>query len=143
VRKLVTIVVGIGVLGVAVGGTAGPFAGKILFGHKFNLGNADVALLAAGSGLFILALTLSQALISLSGHRHAMAAWLLGLVAFVVTTGAATHDLFLRVELGSIAGAGVSAAAMGWFFLQRLKQGVSAGSLASLVEQIEYGPLEI
>ena len=143
VRKLVAIVVGIGVLGVTVGGTAGPFAGKILFGRKFNLSHADVALLAAGSGLFILALTLSQALIALSGHRHAMTAWLAGLVAFVAVTGLATHALFLRVELGSIAGAGVSAAAMGWFFVQRMSRGVSAGSLASLVEQIEYGPLEI
>jgi O-antigen/teichoic acid export membrane protein len=143
VRKLVTIVVGIGVLGVVLGWSAGPFAGRILFGNKFNLGHADVALLAAGSGLFILALTLSQALISLSGHRQAMTAWLVGLIAFLVTTAWATHALFLRVELGSIAGAGVSAAAMGWFFGQRLSRGVSAGSLASLVEQIEYGPLEI
>lgn len=143
VRKLVAIVVGIGVLGVTVGGTAGPFAGKILFGSKFNLGHADVALLAAGSGLFILALTLSQALIALAGHRHAMTAWLAGLVAFVAVTGLATHALFLRVELGSIAGAGVSAAAMGWFFVQRMSRGASAGSLASLVEQIEYSPLEI
>jgi hypothetical protein len=47
------------------------------------------------------------------------------------------------VEIGSIAGAGVSAAAMGWFFVNRLGRGVQAGSLASLVEQIEYGPLEI
>ena len=78
VRKLVTIVVGIGVLGVIVGGAVGPFAGRILFGNKFNLGHADVALLAAGSGLFILALTLSQALISLSGHRQAMVAWVAG-----------------------------------------------------------------
>lgn len=143
VRKLVAIVVGIGLLGVTVGGTAGPWAGKILFGNKFNLGHADVALLAAGSGMFILALTLSQALIALSGHRQAMIAWLVGLVAFVAVTGLATHALFLRVELGSIAGAGVSAAAMGWFFVQRVSRGVSAGSLASLVEQIEYGTLEI
>jgi O-antigen/teichoic acid export membrane protein len=143
VRKLVTIVVGIGVLGVAVGGAVGPFAGRILFGNKFNLGNADVALLAAGSGLFILSLTLSQALIALSGHRQAMVAWAVGLVAFVAMTALATDDLFLRVELGSIAGAGVSAAAMGWFYRKRLSRGVSAGSLASLVEQIEYGPLEI
>jgi O-antigen/teichoic acid export membrane protein len=143
VRKLVMIVVGIGVLGVTLGGTVGPFAGKILFSHKFNLGHTDVALLAAGSGLFILSLTLSQALIALSGHRQAMIAWAGGLVAFVVVTAIATDALFLRVELGSIAGAAVSAAAMGWFFRERLKLGVSAGSLASLVEQIEYGPLEI
>jgi O-antigen/teichoic acid export membrane protein len=143
VRKLVMIVLGIGIVGVVVGGLIGPFVGRILFGPKFNLSNADVALLAAGSGLFILALTLSQALIALHGHRSAMAAWLLGLVAFVGVTAVASSDLFLRVELGSIAGAGVSAAVMGWFYVNRVGRGVQAGSLASLVEQIEYGPLEI
>ncbi len=143
VRKLVMIVVGIGAAGVVVGGLIGPFIGTILFGAKFNLGHADVALLAAGSGLFILALTLSQALIALSGHRANMIAWIVGLVAFLGVTAVATDDLFLRVEIGSIAGAGVSAIAMGWLYLARLGRGVSAGSLASLVEQIEYGPLEI
>jgi O-antigen/teichoic acid export membrane protein len=143
VRKLVMIVLGIGIVGVVVGGLIGPFVGRILFGPKFNLSNVDVALLAAGSGLFILALTLSQALIALHGHRSAMAAWLLGLVAFVGVTAVASSDLFLRVEVGSIAGAGVSAAVMGWFYVNRVGRGVQAGSLASLVEQIEYGPLEI
>jgi O-antigen/teichoic acid export membrane protein len=143
VGKLVTIVLGIGVLGVVAGGTIGPFVGRILFGNKFNLSHSDVALLAAGSGLFILALTLSQALIALSGHRQAMAAWFIGLIAFVGVTAVATHALFLRVELGSIAGAAVSAGAMGWFYVRRVGRGVEAGSLASLVEQIEYGTLEI
>jgi O-antigen/teichoic acid export membrane protein len=143
VRTLVVIVAGIGVVGVVAGGSVGPFAGRILFGHKFNLGHADVALLAAGSGLFILALTLSQALIALSGHRQAMTAWFTGLVAFLLATEFSSRALFLRVEIGSIAGAGVSAAAMAWFFTRRLSRGVEAGSLASLVEQIEYGPLEI
>ncbi len=113
VRRLVQIVVGIGVVGVLAGAVAGSFVGGILFGGKFNLSNTDVALLAAGSGLFILALTLAQALIALSGHRAAMGAWMVGLVAFVVVTAVASNDLFLRVELGSIAGAGVSASAMG------------------------------
>src|SRR5262249_44137034 len=108
VRKLLMIIVGIGVAGVVVGGLIGPFIGHILCGPKFNLGHADVALLAAGSGLFILALTLSQALIALHGHRDAMIAWVIGLVAFVAVT-AVGSDLLLRVELGSIAGAGVGA----------------------------------
>jgi O-antigen/teichoic acid export membrane protein len=142
-RQLVMIVLGIGALGVIVGGLVGPFAGRILFGAKFNLGNADVALLALGSGLFILALMLSQGLISLGGHRDAMIAWFVGIVAFVAMLAAVTHPLFLRVELGSIAGAGVAAAAMALFFVRRLSRGVEAGSLASLVEQIEYGTLEI
>ena len=127
----------------SLGGPIGPFAGKILFGHKFNLGNADVALLAAGSGLFILALTLSQALIALSGHRQAMVAWVVGLVAFVGGHGGgdrrplparrARFDRGRRRERGGD----------GLVLRQRLSRGVSAGSLASLVEQIEYGPLEI
>ena len=122
----------------------GPFAGRILFGDKFNLSNSDVALLALGSGLFILALTLSQALISLHGHQQAMVAWFLGHRRVRRDArGSQAHELFLRVELGSIAGAGVAAAAMGLFFLRRLSRGVEAGSLASLVEQIEYGTLEI
>jgi O-antigen/teichoic acid export membrane protein len=142
-RKLVMVVIGIGVLGVIGGATLGPFVGKLLFGSKFELGSLDVALLAAGSGLFILALTLAQGLIALNGHARAMVAWMVGLVAFVVVTAFSSNDLFLRVELGSIAGAGVSAAAMAVQFRRRLSEGIGDESLASLVEQIEHEPLEI
>ena len=78
-KKLLVIVVGVGVLGVVAGATIGPIAGEILFGEKFNLGNVDLGLLAAGSALFILALTLAQALIALLGHGRVLAAWCLGL----------------------------------------------------------------
>jgi len=54
-----------------------------------------------------------------------------------------SSDLFLRVELGSIAGAGVAAMTMGLMFSRRLRRGIGAASLASLVEQIEHEPLEI
>ena len=103
-RKLVMVVVGVGVIGVVAGGTLGPTVGEILFGEKFNLGHVDLALLAAGSGLFILALTLAQALIALLGHRRVLVAWCVGLVAFVGVTAVAGDDLFLRVEIGVIAG---------------------------------------
>jgi len=72
-----------------------------------------------------------------------MTAWFIGLIAFLLATELSSHALFLRVEIGSIAGAGVSAAAMAVYFLNRVSKGVASGSLASLVEQIEYGPLEI
>jgi O-antigen/teichoic acid export membrane protein len=143
VRNLVLVVVGIGVIGVVAGGTAGPFVGKILFGSKFHLNTLDLALLAAGSGLFILALTLAQALIALLGHARAMVAWLLGIVTFTVVTALAGSDLFLRVELGSIAGAGAAAGLMLVSLVQQLRSGIAAGSLAALVEQIEHEPLEI
>jgi O-antigen/teichoic acid export membrane protein len=143
VRKLVVVVVAIGVIGVIGGGTLGPFVGKILFGSKFTLGNGDLALLAAGSGLFILALTLAQALIALMGHARALIAWALGIVAFLVVTALTGPDLFLRVELGSIAGAAVSAAMMAWLLIPRMREGIGDDSLTELVEQIEHEPLEI
>jgi O-antigen/teichoic acid export membrane protein len=143
VRKLVLVVVGIGALGVLAAGSIGPTAGEILFGDKFNLDNVDLALLAAGSGLFILALTLAQALIALMGHARALVAWALGLATFVVVTAAAGDDLFTRVEVGFIAGAAVSALAMGVLLLVRFRAGIPEGGLASLVEQIEHEPLEI
>jgi O-antigen/teichoic acid export membrane protein len=142
-RKLVTVVVVIGVVGVVAGGTIGPFVGKILFGDKFKLGSGDLALLAAGSALFILALTLAQGLIALMGHARALVGWVVGLLAFVVVAGIAGTDLFLRVEVGFIVGAGVSAAMMGGMLLSQIRAGVPVGSLAELVEQIEHEPLEL
>jgi len=142
-RNLLLVVTGIGVLGVLGGATLGPTVGHILFGAKFELGNLDLALLAAGSGMFILALTLSQGLIALDALSQVLVSWLVGVVAFVVATAVVSSDLFLRVELGSIAGAGVAAMTMGLMFSRRLRRGIGAASLASLVEQIEHEPLEI
>ncbi|MEX2256579.1 MAG: hypothetical protein WEC34_14150 [Acidimicrobiia bacterium] len=142
-RKLVLVVVGIGVIGVVAAGTIGPTAGEILFGDKFNLGNVDLALLAAGSGLFILALTLAQALIALLGHARVLVAWAIGLAVFVGATAVEPSELFKRVEIGFIAGAAAAAIAMGAFLLDRLRKGIPEGGLANLVEQIEHEPLEI
>ena len=78
-------------LGVVGGWVAGPTVGRLLFGAKFDLGRSDVALLATGSGLFIVSLTMSQALIALSGHAFTMYAWLVGLVTFIATTAVISH----------------------------------------------------
>jgi O-antigen/teichoic acid export membrane protein len=142
-RKLVFVVVGIGVIGVIGGATIGPAVGEVLFGEKFTLGNVDLALLAAGSGLFILALTLAQALIALMGHAKAVVAWAAGIVLFVAVTAATGPDLFRRVELGFIAGAAAAAGVMALMLMLQLRSGIPEGSLESLVEQIEHEPLEI
>ncbi len=141
-KKLLMIVIGVGVLGIVAGATIGPIAGEILFGEKFNLGNVDLGLLAAGSALFILALTLAQALIALLGHSRALVAWCVGLFVCVVVTAFSSSDLFLRVELGFLAGCGAAAAAMGLLLVGRLRT-ESPESLSLLVEAIEHEPLEI
>jgi O-antigen/teichoic acid export membrane protein len=140
--KLIAIVIGIGALGVVAGATVGPIAGEILFGEKFHLDNRDLALLAAGSALFILALTLAQALIALRGHGRALVAWCIGLVLCVGVTIGSTDDLFLRVELGFLAGCAGAAAAMAALLVTRMRA-ESAESLGLLVDAIEHEPLEI
>ena len=141
-KKLLMIVIGVGVLGIIAGATIGPIAGEILFGDKFNLGNVDLGLLAAGSALFILALTLAQALIALLGHARALVAWCIGLFVCIVVTAFSSSDLFLRVELGFLGGCGAAAAAMALLLTGRLRA-ESPESLGLLVEAIEHEPLEI
>ena len=140
-RKLVMIVVGLGVVGTVGGLTLGPFAGKLLFGEeKFILDHRDLALLAAGSGGFILALTLAQGLIALKGYGQAAASWIIGIVAFGVVT-ALGDDLFLRVENGFVAGSAAAAAMMAVFLLQRMR--TATASFGELAEVIGHEPLEI
>jgi O-antigen/teichoic acid export membrane protein len=143
-RKLVLIVAAIGGIGVVAGATLGPAVGEILFGSKFRLSGLDLALLAGGSAMFIIALTLAQALIALMGHGKALVAWIVGIIVFVAATGALVElELFLRVEIAFIVGAAASAATMGAMLLKQLRIGVPEGSLETLVDQIEHEPLEI
>jgi O-antigen/teichoic acid export membrane protein len=144
-KKLVMIVLGVGILGVVAGATIGPTVGEILFGDKFNLGSRDLTLLFLGSAAFILALTLAQALIALLGHGRALIAWAIGLVLCVgvmaLGSSATIDDLFLRVELGYLAGCLGAAITMAAFLLARLRS--QEGDLSLLVEAIEHEPLEI
>jgi O-antigen/teichoic acid export membrane protein len=145
-KKLVLIVVGVGVLGVIAGATIGPTVGEILFGDKFNLGSRDLTLLFLGSAAFIFALTLAQALIALLGHGRALIAWTVGLVICIgvmaLGSSATVDDLFLRAELGYLAGCATAAAMMLVFLVLRLRR-QGPVSLPLLVEAIEHEPLEI
>jgi O-antigen/teichoic acid export membrane protein len=141
-RKLVLIVLGVGVLGIIGGVTLGPTVGQILFGDKFNLEWVDLGLLCAGSAAFILALTLAQALIALHGHARAFVAWLVGLVTAVLVTAFSTKELFRRIEYGFLAGCVMAAVMMAILLAGRMRT-ATPESLSLLVEQIEHEPLEI
>ncbi|MGZ4800285.1 MAG: hypothetical protein ACXVL8_14775 [Acidimicrobiia bacterium] len=144
-KQLMVIVVGIAVVGTLAAFTIGVPVGKILF-PPFNIDSLDLGLLAAGSGMFIISLTVAQALLALKGHKQAALAWFLGVLAFVVVTATAgTLDarLEMRVELGFLAGATVSTVVMGVSLLNRMKRGVPEGGIEGLITQIEHEPLEI
>jgi O-antigen/teichoic acid export membrane protein len=140
VSRLFMLVVGIAVLGTVLAFLIGPAVGKILF-KDFTLSAGGLALLAAGSGAFIIALTLAQALMALHSHRLMTAAWALGLLACLATI-AAISDLELRVELGFLVGSLVAAAGMGVATLVRMRR-TDGASIEDLIEAIEHEPIEI
>jgi hypothetical protein len=86
-------------------------------------------------------LTLAQALIALMGHARAALAWVVGIAGFVVVTGLG-DDLFLRVELGYLAGSLLAVGVMTTFLLAAMRGGVP-DSFAPVAELLEHEPLEI
>jgi O-antigen/teichoic acid export membrane protein len=140
VTRLLAAVLGIAVLGTVLAFLLGPTVGEILFAD-FSLSAGGLALLAAGSGAFIVALTLAQALMALHGHRLMTGAWALGLVACVAVI-AVISDLELRVELGFLIGSLVAALAMGLATWTRMGR-ANGSSLDNLIEAIEHEALEI
>jgi O-antigen/teichoic acid export membrane protein len=121
-RRLLLAVGALGALGTAVSFAIGPWALQLLFPGEFDLGRRTVGLLAAGSALFMLTVAMAQAAIALGAHRRMAASWVLAAVTFVVVT-AAGDDLYLRVELGLLAGSLVGAAAMALTVASRSRHG--------------------
>ena len=143
-RKLVLIVIGVGVIGVVGALVLGPWAVQLFFGK--NISGGELAMLAAGSGAFILALTLAQALIALMGHAKATVSWAIGIAVgaiALVAMSAAGVELFLRVELAFLFACLGCAAVMAVLLVRQLRAGVPAQSVERLLEGIEHEPLEI
>jgi len=135
-RRLVMVVIAIGGLGTLTAFSIGPWAVRLLFGAEFDLDRRTLGLLALGSALYMLAVAMAQAVIALHGHARQAFVWLLGVVVFIVVVVAmAGYDLFLRAELGLVAGAGAAAAGMAWAVWERMHSGAVA-TRDSLVEAI-------
>jgi O-antigen/teichoic acid export membrane protein len=123
--RLLVAVTAIAVAGVVGAFVLGPLIIRILFGQDFLIGRVDLALLAASSGAFMLAVALGQALIALSGQSRVAVGWLLGVITFLVVT-ALGNDLLLRVELGLVAGSAVAAVVIGGLAGLRLRHRLDA-----------------
>lgn len=106
----------------------GPWVVRTFFGAEYELASADMAYMAAASGLFMLALALAQALISIAGYRRAALGWVVGMATlFVVTT--IPGDLLFRVERGFLAGAAAAIVSMGLLLARPLQLGRTIGEV--------------
>jgi O-antigen/teichoic acid export membrane protein len=125
-RRLLVVVAGLAALGTLAGFLVGPFVVGVMFPDA-NLGARTLGLLAAGSGLYMLALACAQAVIALGGHRDQALGWGLGMLSLLVAVWLVSDDLFMRVELGLLIGSLVAFASMAVLLVRRL---MVAGPLA-------------
>jgi len=102
--RLLGLVFAIAVISTVAAFLVGPWALQLLFGNKFVLSRTDLTMLAAGSGAYMLALAIVQALIALGRHARSAIGWIVGLTVFVVVTAMGT-TLLTRIELGFLSGA--------------------------------------
>jgi O-antigen/teichoic acid export membrane protein len=140
-RRLVAVVAGVGVMGVIGALVAGPFVVDRAF--DADLGRADLVLLAAGSGAYMLALAVAQALIALHGQNQVAISWLGSIVAFVVGIIVfAPLSLYTRIELAMVAGAGVALVAMTACVILRVRSGASiqTGDLIEAIHDLSVEP---
>jgi O-antigen/teichoic acid export membrane protein len=122
VRRLVTRtaagIAGLSTAGAALGWLAGPLLVTLLFGERYALPGGDMALLAAGSGLYLGLLVTGQALLAAARHRDVAVVWAVGLVTAALVF-AAVPALVLRAGLAFTVGSGL-AFASGLLVLLRL-----------------------
>ena len=123
-RKLLNVVIGVGVLGTVGAWVLGPLAVRIMY-NGAELSRRTLAVLALGSAFYMLGLAISQAVLALHGHAQVALGWSVGMVSFIVTTSLMNGEVFRRVELGLLAG---SLAAMVVFALA-LRSRLRAGAV--------------
>jgi O-antigen/teichoic acid export membrane protein len=111
-------VVGLAGAGAVLGWLAGPELVSLLFGERYALPAGDVALLAAGSGLYLGLLLTAQALLAADRHRDVAVVWTVGL-AVAAATFAAVPDLVLRAGLSFTLGSGAAFAVSLLLLLRR------------------------
>jgi O-antigen/teichoic acid export membrane protein len=142
-RRLLVAVGGLAVIGSIVGAVLGPVVVDIMFPGS-GLGSRTMGLLAAGAGLYMLAMACAQALIALSGHLDQAIGWCSGCVALAVTVWLASDDVFFRVELGLFAGSAVALLVMAGLLIRRLAPGgpvvVDRGDLIEAMHEVPIEP---
>jgi len=117
----------------------GPFVVQTMFDDDVD--HRTLGLLGLSCAAYMLALALGQAVIALSGHRLVAVSWGAGVAAFVFVSAFAADDVFLRVEIGLVAGSSVAAMTMGASLAARLAAG-AVPETGALIEALHDLPLE-
>jgi O-antigen/teichoic acid export membrane protein len=138
-KKLMQIVVGVGVLGTAGAYVLGPFIVQKMY--AVELSRRTMAMLALGSALYMIGLALAQAVIALQGHALAALGWSVGMATFLLVTWVSSDDLFKRVELGLVVSSFAALVSFAFALRSRLRSGV-VPTAGSMIEALTDMPFE-
>lgn len=138
-KRLLMVVLGVGVVGTVGALILGPFVIDIVYGA--DLSGRTLAMLALGSACYMVALSLAQAVIALRGHAFVAVGWIIGVVAFFLGTWLFSDDLFKRVEFGLLISSVASMVTFAIVLRHRLAQGVVPDE-ASLMDAISDMPID-
>lgn len=138
-KRLLRVVIAVGVVGVVGAFALGPFAVDVLY--TADLSRRTLAVLALGSVFYMLALAFAQAVIALHGHALVAVGWTAGMVTFVVATWAIGGEVFRRVELGLLIASAAAMVVFWWALRQRLRSGAVPTS-ESVLQALTDQPME-
>jgi O-antigen/teichoic acid export membrane protein len=138
-RRLLTLVVGVGVVGSLGALAVGPFVLERVYDTKLSGGT--LAILAAGSAFYMMALALAQAVIALKGHRLVGIGWAVSMAALLLATWLASDDVFRRVELGLLASSVAAVSFFGLALRYRLRSDIRPDD-GSVLEAFTDMPFE-
>jgi O-antigen/teichoic acid export membrane protein len=138
-RKLLYLVVAVGVVGVVGAFLIGPATLQLVY--EGGIDRRTLTLLAFASALYMAALAIAQAVIALHGHATVAIGWLSGFVTFVLVAWLSSDDLYLRVELALVASSLAALLVFGWSIKNRLARGGRPDG-ESVIEAFAERPLE-
>ena len=122
-RRLVVLVIGVGVFGTIGAFLFGPFFLDLVYGGGID--RRTLTLLALASAIYMMALAIAQAVIALRGHRLVALGWLLSFLSYVICAWKVSQDLFLRVEVALVVSSAVALVSFALSLKARLKSGAT------------------
>ena len=138
-RRLLILVVGVGVLGVVGAYLVGP---QVLeFVYEGGIDRRTLTMLAFASALYMIAVAIAQAVIALHGHALVAIGWIAGFVTYLVLVVWSSDDLYLRVELALVGSSIASLLVFGLAIRAKLQRDVVA-DFGSAIEAFAERPLE-
>lgn len=138
-RRVMLLVIAVGAAGTLGAFVLGSWAIEIVYDAQ--LSGRTLAMLAASSAVYMLALATAQAVIALRGHKLVALGWGVGVVGFVLGTWLSSDEVFPRIEIGLL----VSSTSALLVFALALRQRLRAGEIpdqGSMMEAITDMPFE-